>query len=205
MTDLPQTRQSLLVRLGRHSDAAWSEFLEVYEGAILRLCRTRGLQDADARDVTQEVLAAVHGRMASWDPDAARGSFRAWLLSVARNQALTALERRARRAGREVAHVGSDAEDVFPPAFDHESFDVEYRRALVDWATARVRAEVRDQTWQAFRRTALEGRSPVTVAAELGVPVGSVYTAKCRVVARIRARVLELEAHGAEPPSTSTN
>ena len=67
MPDLPATRQSLLLELGRRSDAAWAEFLGVYEQAIYRVCRSKGLQDADARDVTQEVLAAVHARVADWD------------------------------------------------------------------------------------------------------------------------------------------
>ena len=59
MSELPQTRHSLLVRLRENSADAWSEFLEVYEQSIYRFARRRGLQDADAWDVTQDVLAAV--------------------------------------------------------------------------------------------------------------------------------------------------
>jgi hypothetical protein len=46
---LPDTRYSLLARLSDPGDvAAWSEFIEIYEDAIYRYSRSRGLQDSDA-------------------------------------------------------------------------------------------------------------------------------------------------------------
>ena len=193
MSDIPRTRQSLLVELGKRSDDAWAEFLEVYERAIYRMCRSRGLQEADAEDVTQEVLAAVHDRVASWDHDASRGSFRGWLMRVARNISVDSIADRARRA----TGVGSDADAVLenlPEREDRDAtFDAEYRRSLFEWAAAQVRTEVRDVTWQAFQETAIDGRKPDEVASRLGIPVGTVYTAKCRVVARIRDRIAALE------------
>ncbi|MEZ6095013.1 MAG: hypothetical protein R3C03_12415 [Pirellulaceae bacterium] len=68
-------------------------------------------------------------------------------------------------------------------------FQLEWRRALFEWASHQVRNEVRDVTWRAFQQTAIAGRSPEVVATELGITTGSVYTAKCRVTARIRERV----------------
>ena len=202
MADLPQTRRSLLLELGKQSDEAWAEFLEVYESAIYRLGRARGLQDADARDVTQEVVAALHQRLSTWDPDASRGSFRAWLLNVARNVSVDTIAARARwgapgadsRTDGLLSQVPDERGD--PGA----AFDAEYRRSLFEWASRRVRGEVRDVTWRSFYRTAVEGRKADEVAAELGIPVGSVYTAKCRVVARIRAQVAELDGGQAGGP-----
>ena len=196
MFDAPRTRHSLLLELGRRSDDAWAEFLEVYESAIYRACRARGLQDADARDVTQEVLAAVHARLVerTFDPD--RGSFRGWLMGVVRNLSVDTLAGRAKR------RVGSDgslaeramAELADPRASDESGFDLEYRRAVFAWAAQKVRAEVREVTWKAFQLTAVQGLAAGEVAARLGIPVGNVYTAKCRVVARIRARIDDFES-----------
>ena len=57
MTLTPTTRASLLLRLGNaHDHEAWLEFVTLYEPVIYRLLRQRGLQDADARDVMQELL-----------------------------------------------------------------------------------------------------------------------------------------------------
>ncbi|MEZ6095014.1 MAG: hypothetical protein R3C03_12420 [Pirellulaceae bacterium] len=64
MTDLPSTRQSLLLELGRSDNAAWSEFLHVYEKAIVGYCIRRGLQEADAMDAAQEVYTAIQQKWA---------------------------------------------------------------------------------------------------------------------------------------------
>ncbi|MEM7478589.1 MAG: hypothetical protein AAF483_26700, partial [Planctomycetota bacterium] len=52
---------------------------------------------------------------------------------------------------------------------------------------------VRELTWLSFCKTAVEGQKAEQVSQELGIPVGSVYTAKCRIVARIRAKIAELD------------
>ena len=189
MTDAPDTRPSLLVALRAHGPEAWDEFLSVYEAALLRFCGPFGLQEADARDATQEVLAALHQRLASWDPDLEAGSFRGWLFRVARNVSVDVVARRAR--------TPQTAEAQLEALEDEEQastvFDLELRRSLFGWAAERVRSEVRSATWSAFERTAIEGRAPEEVATELGLSVGAVYTAKCRVVARLKARIAELE------------
>ena len=63
---------------------------------------------------------------------------------------------------------------------------------MFDWASEQVKSEVRDVTWKSFCMTAVDGQKAEQVAATLRVPVGSVYTAKCRVVARIRSKIQEL-------------
>lgn len=194
MSEIPQTRQSLLIELAKRSDDAWAEFLDVYEQAILRLCRSKGLQEADARDVAQEVLSAVHQRVSTWDHDSAKGSFRAWLLRVARNISVDSISDRARRG-----HTSGDTgvQELLSELPDtrgdgRAEFDLEYERSVFDWAAAKVKGEVRDVTWRAFELTAVQGCGAEEAAAQLGIPIGSVYTAKCRVVARIRSRIDEL-------------
>ena len=65
MTPSPQTRPSLLVRLKDAADhEAWRQLVELYAPLVYRFVRRRGLQDADAADLTQEVLRAVAGAAA---------------------------------------------------------------------------------------------------------------------------------------------
>jgi RNA polymerase sigma factor (sigma-70 family) len=195
MYELPETRQSLLLRLGERSDDAWAEFLTIYEQAICHYCRAKGLQDADARDVTQNVLAAVANRVDRWDADPAKGTFRGWLFSVARNivvDSLVARQRQAMVTGESrVAQLLVD----LPDSDDSEAsaFWLEYRRLMFHRVAEQVKREVREHTWQSFWRTTMGGQKPEQVADQLGISVGSVYTAKCRVVARIRAKVAELD------------
>jgi RNA polymerase sigma-70 factor (ECF subfamily) len=49
-----------------------------------------------------------------------------------------------------------------------------------------VRGEFEERTWQAFWHTAVEGRRPKDVAADLGMSPGAVRVAKCRVLQRLR-------------------
>ena len=195
MTELPQTRQSLLLELGKRSDDAWTEFLEVYERAVFRYCRARGLQVADAEDATQDVLAAVYARIPDWDSDRSKGSFRAWLFRVARNVSVDEIHRRARGIAASGDSQVAEILSQVPDGSEGQSveFDAEYRRSLFDWASRQVKREVRDVTWKSFCLTALDGQKAEHVATTLGIPVGSVYTAKCRVVARIRTKIQELD------------
>src|SRR6516162_10659891 len=87
MSDAPATRVSLLVRLGDAQDAAaWSQFVEVYAPLVYGFARKHGLQDADAADLTQDVLQAVSGGIRRLDYDPRRGTFRGWLFTVVRNK-----------------------------------------------------------------------------------------------------------------------
>ncbi len=104
----PETRASLLLRIQDPADVeAWTEFQEIYQPLVYRLGRSRGLQDADARELAQEVMIAVSGAIERWQPDRQRGTFRTWLYRVARN---TLLNQLARQSRREQASGGSDVQ-----------------------------------------------------------------------------------------------
>jgi RNA polymerase sigma-70 factor (ECF subfamily) len=196
MTPTPSTRASLLFRLRDSQDhEAWVEFVSLYEPVAYRLLRRHGLQDADARDVMQDLFLAVSRSIDRWDPSKARGSFRGWLRRVARNLVINWLKQRERRAS---ATGGSDLQamlDMVPDDAGPETvqFDRELRRALFQRAAEQVRLEVRPATWKAFWETAVVGTSAADAAEKLGMGVGAVRVAKCRVLARMRAAVDELE------------
>ena len=195
MSEIPQTRESLLLQLGKQSEDAWTEFLTVYEQALYRFCRAKGLQDADANDVLQDVMTAVLKRIPTWDPDSSKGSFRGWLFRVARNIAVDEIDRRAKKA---TASGDSQVARMLLEIPDRKgaqtlSFEDEYQRSLFDWASKQVKSEVREVTWMSFCLTAIDGLKAEHVAENLGIPIGSVYTAKCRVVARIRSKIAEMD------------
>lgn len=190
MSEIPDTRQTLIQRLKDSADsAAWLEFASIYRPAVLRFALRRGMQLADAEDVTQRVFVSVARSMENWEASERRGSFRAWLLTVTRNAVLNAVTRqpKARASG------GTDAMDLLGQQADEETLtkqlEWEYRRAEFRTAAEEVRAEFEPTTWQAFWLTAVEHQKIADVALQLNKSVGSVYAARSRVLKRIKAIV----------------
>lgn len=173
---------------------AWSEFLELYEPVIFRIAKRRNLQDADAREIVQEVLLRVTRAIERFDPDG-KGTFRGWLSQTTRR---VAVDRFRRLAGRETA-VGGVTDWIgsvrSPEHQELESvFDLEHRRQLFHCAAQAVRPQVSQSSWQAFWRTAVDGQSVAEVATALSLSDGAIYIAKCRVLKRIRDFIQQRES-----------
>lgn len=196
MVESPETRASLLVRMRNQQDGgAWAEFVQIYEPVVYRLARAQGFQDADARDLTQQVLIAVAGKVERWDPARARGSFRAWLFRVARNLMVNLLVHRRRHPP---GTGDSDLQRLLdqqaaPSGPESQQFELEYRRQLFRWAAEQVRGEFRKTTWEAFWQTCVDGCEIKQVAERLGMSIGAVYIARSRVLRRLRQRIEQLE------------
>jgi RNA polymerase sigma-70 factor (ECF subfamily) len=199
MQPSPETRPSLLVRIRDAQDGpAWGLFVEVYAPLIHGYLRKRGLQDADAADVTQEVLRRVAQAIRRFEYDPHRGAFRGWLFTVVRNQWRTFLERKHEQGSGDSATMQLLLEQPAPE--DDSSWDTEYQRRLFRWAARKVQADVNESTWQAFWLTSLEGKSGPEVAQVLSMSVAAVYVARSRVLARLRDLVQQME--GSEIPHT---
>jgi hypothetical protein len=56
----PKTRPSLIIRIADPQDeVAWGEFVDIYEPILIRVGKSKGLQDVDARELAQDVLVTV--------------------------------------------------------------------------------------------------------------------------------------------------
>jgi RNA polymerase sigma-70 factor (ECF subfamily) len=55
-----------------------------------------------------------------------------------------------------------------------------------------MRTDFEAKTWQACWDVVVDGQPPANVAERLGVSVGTVYAAKCRVLARLREELTGL-------------
>jgi RNA polymerase sigma factor (sigma-70 family) len=195
MGDIPLTRASLLVRLRDAQDGtAWRDFVDLYAPVVYGYARKKGLQDADAADLSQEVLSAVAGAVGRLEYDPRRGAFRSWLFTVVRRKLSNwraALGNRLRGSGDSATQHLLD--NCPAPATTEAEWEAEWERRLVAWACEQVRPDVAENTWQAFWRTAVEGQSTKQVAADLGVSIGVVYHARSRVVARLKELVQSVQ------------
>ncbi len=195
MSSAPETRPSLLIRVRDPADrAAWQEFVEIYRPVILRLAQHKGMQAADAEDIAQEVLTVVAKAVEQWEHDPQRAKFRTWLHRVATNVILNALSRGKpdRGAGGpslQAALTQKESRD----GPDSDLLRLEYRREVFRWVARQVRKEFRQDTWDAFWLTAVQGQSVDVAAKELGKDCGAIYTARSRVMQRIREIAAEYE------------
>jgi RNA polymerase sigma-70 factor (ECF subfamily) len=197
MADSLPTRASLLARLRDPQDrAAWRQFVELYASLVYGFARQRGLQDADAADLTQEVFLAIARQAGRWQYDPQRGSFRGWLFGVTRNLLAKFQERRrSQPVGSGDTEAQRRLDEQPSPATDLEdAWEREFQQQLFRMAAARVQDQVAATTWQAFWRTAVEGQSAAAAATELGLSVGAVYVARSRVLARMTEEVQRLQS-----------
>ncbi len=187
MEQSPQTRPSLLLRIRDFRDEdAWNQFIELYAPLIYGYLRKRNIQDADAGDLTQDVLSSVTSTANDFTYDPQRGSFRGWLLTVTRNKMLNFVSRKKAQAGSGDSGVQRAIEEMTAEEDDRSQWDLEYERRLFEWAAEKARSEFQDSTWQAFWLTAVDNQSASAVAEKLDLSVGAVYVAKSRVTARLR-------------------
>jgi RNA polymerase sigma factor (sigma-70 family) len=196
MNASPSTRYSLLLRIkDPQNHAAWVEFITIYEPLVYGLARRKGLQDADAHNLCQEVFQAVAKSARQWTRDAHPGSFRGWLFQVARNLIIDSFRQQRRQPrGTGDSGVKQLLENLPTDADEYVGLtETDYRRHLLHLAASSIKTEFSASTWQAFWRTAVQSRKVAEVATELGISPGAVYIARSRVVARLCRRVKEIE------------
>jgi RNA polymerase sigma-70 factor (ECF subfamily) len=191
------TRATLLARVRDLKDqAAWEQFAAIYAPLIHRYLRRRGLQEADAADVTQETMSRVTGAIGRLEYDRGKGRFRGWLLTIAHRSLIDHVQ----RAKRAVAGTGDDAVhamlDAHPQLDEAAEWERECQQQVVKWAMDQIKSEFAPKTWSAFYATAIENRPVNDVASELGMSAGAVYIAKSRVTSRLRIVVEEIEDDG---------
>ena len=197
MADSVSTRPSLLARIKNTRDRqAWAEFVDIYAPLIYGFAQKQGLQDADAADLTQEVLGAVARSAAKLDYDPAKGSFRGWLFRVVRNELCDfGAARRRHQPGSGDTDMKRLLEEQPAPTEDEAAvWESEFERQLFALACEQVRRDFNESTWQAFWLTAIQGKSGKDVADVLSMSTAAVYLAKRRVIARLREQIDYLRA-----------
>ncbi|MCA9212164.1 MAG: sigma-70 family RNA polymerase sigma factor [Planctomycetales bacterium] len=198
MTDSPETRASLLLRLRDASDDnAWNDFVELYTTLVFRFAKRKGLQDADAVNISQNVMFKVFKAIREFEYDPRKGGFRKWLFTVCRTQLIDYLRRETRHPqGNGASSFIKVLEDHPDQADEREIWANEHRLCVLEWGFRKVQAEVAESTWLAFEKTTVEGRPVRDVSKELSLSEGAVYTARSRVLAKLKATIASVGQEG---------
>lgn len=180
------TSISLLERLRSPGDqVAWAQFAAIYTPLLFYWAKRHGLQDSDAADLVQDVMATLVRTLPEFQYEQAK-SFRAWLRTVTQNK----WRERSRRLALPI-EASANITDLIAEE-TREFWDKDYQTLLVARALEVMRAEFEQNTWQACWAVVVEQRSVAEVAQELGMTNGAVYVAKSRVLKRLREELAEL-------------
>src|SRR4051812_28058731 len=136
----PLTRVSLLVQIRDGSNqVAWQEFIKLYGPVVYGFARKRGLQDADAADLMQDVMRSVSTSIGRLDYDRSQGTFRGWLFTITRNKIFSFLSARRIRPQGSGDSTANQMLANHPDANDtSEVWELEYQRRLAAMAMDRV-------------------------------------------------------------------
>jgi RNA polymerase sigma-70 factor (ECF subfamily) len=191
VVDPALTRASLLIQLReKENHGAWQEFVKLYGPIIYGFARKRGLQDADAADLMQDVMRSVSGAISRLEYDQKQGTFRGWLFTITRNKIFNFLSARRIRPQASGDSGTNQMLNAHPDENDgSETWEQEYQRRLAAMAMEQIRGEFEAKTWRAFELTAVQGIAAAEASQQIGLSPGAIYVAKSRVLARLKKAV----------------
>jgi RNA polymerase sigma factor (sigma-70 family) len=189
------TRVTLLHRLNRNpaDQPSWAEFVRLYGPVIRGWLVHWGLQEADAQDVTQNVLLRLTAKLPQFKYDPTK-SFRGWLKTLthhAWHDFVTEAGYRNRGSGD--TSVLDQLQSIAAREDLAARMEATFDKELLEAALVRVRERVAPTTWEAFKLAALDGVAPQEVADRLGVRVSQVYLAKHRVQKLVQEEIRAVE------------
>lgn len=190
MADDQATSRTLLQRASQNDPEAWRRLVQLYSPLIQYWCRRGGVPERETEDLIQEVFQGVARSLAGFRRDRPGDTFRGWLRGIVRHK----VQDYYRRRGQELDPAGGTAahqqlQQVPEPGFADEDDAPQQISSLYQRALELVRAEFEERTWQAFWRSAVDGKSAPEVAAEMGLSAVAVRKAKSRVLRRLKEEV----------------
>ncbi|MEZ6115609.1 MAG: sigma-70 family RNA polymerase sigma factor [Pirellulaceae bacterium] len=174
------TSSSLLIRLQSVQDKdAWQRFVRIYTPLILKWAGQQGLPSDDAADLVQDVMAVLVRKLPTFQYDA-KLRFRNWLKTVTLNK----LNDRWRR--KQLPLADASLSGLADASADDAFWETEYRCEVVLRAMELMRCDFQPTTWEACRRYILGEATPDQLAAEYNISVWTIYSAKSRIIKRLR-------------------
>jgi len=204
LDDSVPTRQSLLNRLKDWNDQeSWREFFDSYWKLLYTVATKAGLNDAEAQDIVQETVVAVAKKMPDFRYDPTAGSFKNWLLTIARRRIIDYLRRSERQPARPAGPPPGAAGDgtrtatverIPDPAANIDAiWQDEWQKNLMAAAIEYVRDKVDPKQFQIFDCRVLKQWPVRDVARTLDVSIVKVYSDAHRVSALVKKELRRLE------------
>jgi RNA polymerase sigma-70 factor (ECF subfamily) len=181
------TRSSVLRAVAdTENKAAWNRFFDLYAGFVYSVARSRGLNDADADDVVQNVFADLARNLPTFRYDRAKGRFRSYLAGLVNWRVVDKMK----SAKREADLKASYKEEVESAVKGDAAFEErEWQAAAMEEALRRMKPDVRPEHYAAFVASAVEGQDTEAVMKLYGLSRDNLYQIRTRLTEKLRETV----------------
>ena len=177
---LQSTSLTLLEELRLGADPnAWELFSQLYRDPILHWAKLANLDEADAEDVTQEVLLTIYRNIRNFSR-AREGSFRRWIRRTLQMIIRRHLEI---RRGIPLDHLGEKALEV--AGGDQFITAQDYYQRVMESAIHLLFREFEPMSWRLFLDTISTSTSVADLARIHNVSANSIYIARFRIINRL--------------------
>lgn len=162
---------TLIARALAHDEDAWRALVERYSAYIHTIAmRGFGMGPEDAREILQDSCLRLFAGLSGYR---AEGSFRAWLRQIVVNCCLMRIRGR---------HPQASLDDTFPDPAQQEALERVEQACVLREAVRHLDEPCRQVVSLFF----FEKRSYREIAAELGVPEGTIASRLARALATLR-------------------
>lgn len=180
------TSITLLERVKQRSDQpAWNQFARLYTPLLFFWARRMGLSLEESEDLVQELMLIVMDKVQNFE-HRGKGSFRAWMRTVAISKCRDRFRRRQPPVG-----LGDDEllDSLVAQEEKDPFWEVEYRQRLVAQAVSIMQTEFEQNTWKVCWQHVVEGRPAADIARDFGLGEATVYVYSGRVLRRLREQL----------------
>jgi RNA polymerase sigma factor (sigma-70 family) len=170
-----------------HNETRWRQYVDRYRPLLTAFVQRRGLSDIDGEDVTQNVLLEFSRAYREGRYDRQKGRLRSWLFGIAVRQ-LAGYRRLSERHPLPISDL-DDQQHPAEPESENELeriWEEEWQRAVLRQCLVEISREVQPQTLKIFEQFAIQGKPADEVARTLNVSEDTVYSAKRRIMRRVR-------------------
>jgi RNA polymerase sigma factor (sigma-70 family) len=196
--DLSPTRYSLLSRLQNWDDQeSWRVFFDTYWRLIYSVALKAGLTESEAQEVVQETVICVARNIHKFKRDRRLGSFKGWLCHLTRWRIADQIRKRtgllqgnvegAPRQYQPLEDIPDLADDGGGPEWEQE-----WQSNLLRTAMQRVKGRVKEEHYQIFDLSVVQGWPVRRIGQTLGVSAAQVYLVRHRVSRLLQKEVKAL-------------
>jgi RNA polymerase sigma-70 factor (ECF subfamily) len=194
------TRQSLLARMKNWEDkTSWQDFFNTYWKLIYGVAIKSGLTSSEAEEVVQESVISVAKSIGGFKNDRAFGSFKSWLMLIARRRIADQFRKRPPAPASSSPHHDDSPRTATierlpdPGTLELDSvWDEQWEHHLLDLAMRNVKDQTSPRQFMLFHQQVVKELPAAEVAAKFDVSLAQVYMAKYRVGGLLKKELRKL-------------